>query len=200
VLALFAPDAIVRERRGAVPPHVWDTRDPQVVRAYLAAATDGDDYSTGGLVWAAGRPWIAAWASAAFGRRHRFAVGPSRAAGDTVRWRYHEFVDPYQLAPAMRPAEGDAEAVVRGGRIVRLSLVRSPASVQRSRDERRAAGAWAVATRRAAPLADGPRLPLRGPPRGGPAAEPTDAAWPLVLGGLALLAAGAAALRRRRLP
>ena len=37
VLALFAPDAVVRERWGAVPPDVWDTRDPQVVRAYLDA-------------------------------------------------------------------------------------------------------------------------------------------------------------------
>ena len=34
VLALLAPDAVVRERQGPVPPHVWDTRD----RVYVSSA------------------------------------------------------------------------------------------------------------------------------------------------------------------
>ena len=32
--------------RGDVPPAVWDTRDPQVVRAYLDGAADGATYDT----------------------------------------------------------------------------------------------------------------------------------------------------------
>ena len=61
VLALFAPDAMVRERWGAVPADVWDTRDPRVARAYLEDSHDGDHYDTHGFVWATGRPQIAAW-------------------------------------------------------------------------------------------------------------------------------------------
>ena len=134
VLALFAPDAVVRERRGAVPAAVWDTRDPQVVRAYLEGAHAGhgeERYDIGGLAWALGHRQLAAWAAARFAQHHRFAAGPYRAAGDAVGWPYREFVDPYQRAPGVGPAEGDAEAVVRGGRITRLTLVQSPASVQR---------------------------------------------------------------------
>ena len=59
VLALFAPDAVVRERQRAVPPEVWDTRDPQVVRSYLDGAHDGLGYDAGGLVWVTGRQEIA---------------------------------------------------------------------------------------------------------------------------------------------
>ena len=177
---------------------MWDTRDPQVVRAYLDGAHDGDDYDTGGLVWVTGHQQIAAWAAARFAQHHRFAVGPHRAAGDTVGWPYREFVDPFQRVPGVGPTEGDAEAVVRGGRITVLTLVQSPASVQRQRGEVGAAVARAVATHRAAPLGDGPRRPLSGPPRA-PAAEPTGAAWPLALGGPRPPAAGTAALRRRPL-
>jgi len=130
VLALLAPDAVVRERRSVVPPHVWDTRDSAVVRAYLEAVNDGDA-DAGGLVWMTGRQEIAAWAAARFPQRHRYAAGPRRAAGGTVRWPYREFVDPFQRTPGISPAEGDAEAVVRGGRIAVLSLVQSPASVRR---------------------------------------------------------------------
>ena len=130
MLALFAPDAVVRERPGAVPPAVWDTRDPQVVRAYLEGASSSHDDAPG-LVWVTGRPEIAAWAAVRFAQHHRFAAGPYRAAGDTVGWSYREFVDPFQLLPGVSPAEGDAEAVVRGGRIAVLSLVQSPASVRR---------------------------------------------------------------------
>ena len=142
VLALFAPDALVRERRGEVPPAVWDAHDPQVVRAYLADSRDGLNDNPSALVWVTGHREIAAWAAAAFAHHHRFAAAPYRAAGDTVVWRYREFVDPYQRAPGVSPAEGDAEAVVRAGRIARLSLVQSPASVQQQRREGAAAKRW----------------------------------------------------------
>jgi hypothetical protein len=131
VLALFAPDAVVRERRSEVPPHVWDARDPQVVRAYLDGSNYGDSFDAGGLTWAMGHRQIAAWAAARFARNHRFAVGPYGAAGDTVGWSHREFIDPFQLAPGIGPTDGDAEAAVRGGRITVLSLIHSPASVQR---------------------------------------------------------------------
>ena len=139
VLALFAPDAVVRERRGEVPPAVWDTRDPQVVRAYLDDSLYGEAYDTSGLAWVTGHPQIAAWAAARFAQRHRFATDQHRAAGDTVGWRYREFVDPFQRAPGVSPTEGSAEAVVRDGRITVLTLVQSPASVQRRRGEADAA-------------------------------------------------------------
>ena len=194
VLARFAPDAVVRERRGAVPAEVWDSRDPQVVRAYLRASYDGE-VAADDFAWVTGHPQIAAWAAAHFKLRHRYVAGQHRAAGDTVSWPYREFSDPFQLLPGVGPAEGDAEAVVRDGRITRLTLLRSPASAQRQQGEAEAARVQAEATQRAAPLGDGLSLPRSGPPR---AAEPTDPAWPVALGGLALLAVGAATLRRRQ--
>ena len=183
-----------------MPPEVWDTRDPQVVRAYLDGINDGTRNDATGLVWVTGHPAIAAWAAGRFAQHHRFAAGPYRAAGDTVRWPYREFVDPFQLAPGVAPAEGEAEAVVRGGRIAVLSLVQSPASAQRQRGETGAAIARAEATRRAAAPGIGPNLQPRRPLRGGPAAEPSGAAWPLALGGLAVLGGATVALRRRRVP
>ena len=130
----------------------------------------------------------------------RLEADPYRAAGDTVGWAYREFADPYQLVPGFSPTEGDADAVVRGGRITALTLVVSPESVQRRRGEMQAASARAEATRLAAPIAVGPSLQPRGPQRGGPAAEPAGAAWPLALGGLALLGGVTMALRRGRRP
>ena len=134
VLALFAPDAVVRERAEEVPPAVWDTRDPQVVRACQDDASSSHDDAPS-LVWVTGRAGIAAWAARRFARHSRFAADPPRAAGDTVGWSYREFVDPFQVTPGFSPAEGDAEAVARGGRIAVLSLVQSPASVRRRWDE-----------------------------------------------------------------
>jgi MYXO-CTERM domain-containing protein len=198
VLALFAPGAVVRERWGAVPPAVWDTGDPRVARAYLDDSRFGEAYDTHGFAWASGRRQIAAWAAARFAQHHRFAAGPYHATGETAGWPYREFMDPYQLLPGVGPLEGDAEAVVRDGRITVLSLVVSPASVQQRRGEVATAEAARLrALRRAGPLRDGPSVPPRGPQQ---AAEPADAAWPVALGGLALLAVATVALRRRRLP
>jgi hypothetical protein len=136
-----------------------------------------------------------------FAQRSHLAADPYRVAGDTVAWSYREFVDPYQLLLGVGPAEGEAEAVVHGGRIAVLSFAQSPASVRRRRDEANVAADRAAADRAAARLAapagDGPSVGLSGPPRGD--AEPTGAAWPLALSGLAL-PAGAVALRRRRPP
>jgi ketosteroid isomerase-like protein len=196
VLALFAPDAVVRERQGPVPPHVWDTRDRQVVRAYLEVPRGGRDDVPSPFVWVTGHQEIAAWAAARFALRHRYAVGPPCAIGDTVGWPYREFIDPFQLAPGFGPSEGDAEAVVRGGRIAVLSLVQTLESVLRRWDEAHVVAARVTATQRAAPPGDGPSGRLSGPPRG--EAEPTGAGWPLALSGLALLAGAAAAVRRRR--
>ena len=187
VLAHFAPDAVVRERSGAVPPEVWDTREPQVVRAYRKGSHDGDNYDVDSFVWVTGHAEIAAWAAGSFARHHRLVADPYRAAGDTVGWSYRAFADPYQLMPGIGPAEGDAEAVVRGGRIAVLSLVQTTASVERRRDEMNAAARRAVATRFAVPAGDGPSTRQREPRDA--VSEPTDATWPLALGGLALLAA-----------
>ena len=156
VLALLAPDAVVRERQGPVPPHVWDTRDRQVVRAYLEVPRESRDDVPSPFVWVTGHQEIAAWAAARFALRHRYAVGPYHAAGDTEGWAYREFIDPYQLAPGFSPSEGDAEAVVRGGRIAVLSLVQTPESVLRRWDEAHVVAARVMATQRAAPAGDGP--------------------------------------------
>ena len=200
VLACFAPDAIVRERWGAVPPDVWDTRDPRVARAYLDNAFAGEAYATHGFAWATGRPEIAAWAAARFAQRHRFATDQHHATGDTVAWRYQEFVDPFQRTPGFSPTEGSAEAVVRAGRITVLTLVRSPASAERQRAEADAAlAALRTATHRASQRAAGPGAPPQLPEaaRGDPSDAPSAAAWPLALGGLAALGGVTAALRRR---
>jgi hypothetical protein len=192
VLALLAPDAVVRERWGEVPPAVWDTRDPRVVHAYLEGSHDGEAYDTSGFAWASGHRQIAAWAAARFAQHQRLAAARYRAAGGTVGWQYQEFDDPFQGLPGVGPLEGTAEAEVRGGAITRLTLVQSPASAARQRGEVEAA-ARAAATRRAAPVGFGAA-------RGGPAPEPTAAAWPLGLGALAALSVVTAALRRRRAP
>ena len=197
VLACFAPDAVVRERRGEVPPAVWDAHDPRVVRAYLEDSRHDLNDNPSALIWVTGHQEIAAWAAAAFAHRHRFVAAQYRATGDTVSWRYREFVDPFQRAPGVSPAEGEAEAVVRGGRITRLSLVQSPASVQQQRGEGAAAFVRAMATGRAAPLGSGPGGPLHGP-GGAPAGEPGPVVWPLALSALAVLGLATAALRRRR--
>jgi ketosteroid isomerase-like protein len=198
VLACFAPDAVVRERRGDVPAHVWDVRDPQVVRAYLDDAPESRNYDACALVWVTGRRQIAAWAAARFARRDRFVAGPYRPTGDTVNWSYQAIDDLAQRLLGVGPLEGDAEAVVRGGRITVLTLVVSPEAVQRQQGEEAAVLALA-ATRRATPEPAAPGVPPRRPPRDS-AAAPTGVAWPLALAGLALLGAATVTLHRRRRP
>jgi MYXO-CTERM domain-containing protein len=183
-----------------VPLAVWDSRDPRVVREYLEGAHDGDNYDTGGLTWASGYGQIAAWAAPRFAAHHRFETQQHRAVGDTVTWHYREFVDPFQRTPGAGPIEGTAEAAVRGGKITRLTLVQSPASVQRQRAEVAATFDRTMATQQSSPLPDGPSVRPRGSRSEGPAAEPTDSAWPLALSALAVLALATAALRRRRAP
>ena len=198
VLACFAPEAIVRERRGGVPLHVWDSRDPQVVHEYLRTTNDGHEDDINVFTWATGQQQIASWAATRFAQRHRMAAGEYRAAGDTVSWPYQQFSDPYQSTSGVGPLEGTAEAVVRGGRITLLTLVLSPGSVARQRSEADAAIDRATASYRArlAPLIGGGSSSRpNGHGRDGPAAaEPPDAAWPLALGGLAGLGVVTAAL------
>ena len=182
-----APERSRTTASGAVPPEVWDTREPQVVRAYRKGSHDGDNYDVDSFVWVTGHAEIAAWAAGSFARHHRLVADPYRAAGDTVGWSYRAFADPYQLMPGIGPAEGDAEAVVRGGRIAVLSLVQTPESVLRRWDEAHVVAARVMATQRAAPAGDGPSTRQREPRDA--VSEPTDATWPLALGGLALLAA-----------
>jgi ketosteroid isomerase-like protein len=200
VLACFAPDAVVRQFRGEVPSDMRDARDPRVVRAYPDDARAGEADEPRILTWVTGHQQIAAWATARFAQHHRFAAAPPLAAGDTVRWQYREFFDPFQRLPGVGALEGSAEAVVRDGRITRLTFVQSPASVQRQRDELAAYGDRRRATVPGpASSGDGSGLQPHGPRRRA-AAEPTNLIWPLALGGLALLGVVAAAHRRRRTP
>lgn len=204
VLTFFAPDAVVRERWGDVPPAVWDTRDPRVVRDYLDNSDHGEAYNTHGFAWVTGRQQIAAWAAARFAPHHRVALGQHRVAGDAVSWPYQEFRDPYQHMPGVGPLEGTVEAVVRGGRITVLTLVVSPASLWRQQSEVASVLnhlSPTTTTRPPVPLSGGTRAPSRGAKWDGPpTAEPTTAAWPLALGSLAVLAYATAWLRRRQAP
>jgi MYXO-CTERM domain-containing protein len=199
VLAFFAPDAVVRARSGDVPPAVWDTPDPHIVATYLEDSHDGDNYDTGGLTWAMGPQQIAAWAAERFARHQHLVTAQPRATGSTVEWQYRDLSDPFQRTPGVDPLEGTAEAVVRGGRITRLTLVLSPASVRRQRAQVAEAFDRAMATRLAAPFTDEPGVRPRGAQRGDPVTAPADAAWPLALAGLASLVA-VTARRRRRAP
>ena len=113
-------------------------------------------------------------------------------------WRYQEVIDPLQIALGIGPLEGSAEAVVRDGRIAVLTLVVSPEAWRRLQGETGAAVVRAAATRRAAPPGTRPSAPPREPRD--TAAESTGAAWPLALGGLALLGACTVAWRRRQHP
>jgi hypothetical protein len=209
VLAFFVPDAIVRERRGDVPLEVWDAHDPQVVGAYLNATLDGNNLDPTPLRWVTGHQQIGAWATARFARRHRVAVGQYHVIGDTVRWPYQEGSDPFQSMPGVGLLEGTTEAEVRGGRITLLTVVLSPASVAllpasvvRQQQEVASVATQTMASQRpirSPIIGDGASGQARGPLRDGPAAaEPTTLAWPLALGGLALLAFVTASLRRRQ--
>ena len=199
VLALFAPDAVVRERRGAVPAAVWDTRDPQVVRAYLGAADRRrrlrhrrprlGERPPGGSRRGRGPPSRGATAS----RRARTAPPGTRWAGRT---RSSSTPTSARRASARPRATRRRWCAAAGSRGSASSSRPRPCSGSGASCGR--AGARAVATRRAAPLGDGPSIPPRRPPRGGPAADPTDAVWPLALGGLALLGVVTMTLRRRR--
>ena len=197
MLAGFAPDAVVRERHGEVPAAVWDTRNPQVARSYLDGVHDGDGYATNGFSWTTGHQQLAAWVAARFARNHRLVPDSLRVTGDAVAWRYQERVDPLQVALGVVPLEGDAAAVVRGGRITVLSLVVAPEAVQRLQSEAHAAAVRAAARRRAAASGDAAGGPLR--PLRAAAAEPPGATWPVALGGLALVGGVTMAVRRRRL-
>jgi hypothetical protein len=198
VLVLFAADAVVRDRWGAVPPAVWETHDPAVVRKFFEDSHDGDNYDTGGLTWASGQEEITAWAAARFAQHHRFVAVGYRPVGATVRWDFQEFVDPFQRTPGVSPTEGTAAAAIRDGTIRRLTLVQSPESVRRHRSDVAVAFDQAMAARGAVPFRADPRGPLSQPRRGPAAAEPPTAAWPMALGGLALLGGLAAARRTRR--
>jgi hypothetical protein len=202
VLARFAPDAVVRERRGAVPLDVWDSPDPQVVHAYLNDTSHNHDAA--GLQWATGQQQIASWAAARFAQQPCAVAGPHRTAGDTVRWTYQEFSDPYQRTPGVGPLEGTAEAVVRGGRITVLTLVFSPESAARRWREMVFSAEQSRARHHAAPsspFGGGAIGQRHGPrPTGPTAPETSPVAWPLTLGGLAVLASVVAVLRRHRVP
>ena len=108
--------------------------------------------------------------AARFARDHRVVPDSLRVTGDAVAWRYQELLDPLQGPLGLAPLEGDAEAVVRGGRITVLSLVVAPEAQQRLRSEVRMAADRAAArtarraarrARRAAPPPTRPAPPGR---------------------------------------
>jgi hypothetical protein len=181
VLAFFAPDAIVRHRGATIPEGFWARA---TTLSGAQGRTGGWDH---GLAWVRGAAGISDLAERAF-RAHAHAdTDTYQATGETVTWRYRLSEDPFQQLPRVWPVEGAAEAVVRGGQIVLLSTVHDANSVQRRQ--------LALAAAQGADTAQAtPRLQPRQTQDG---TEPTTAAWPLALGGLAVLGCLVAVLRGR---
>jgi hypothetical protein len=200
VVALFAPDAEVREPRAALATAGPDAAagpdarasDPFGTQRYLAGrplAVDED----GTVAWAAGRAELRAWAQDVLARGARTSATGYAAAGEEVTWAFAMALDPLPRVGVAEPLAGTATARLRGGRIASLLLVADGASVQR-REAASTAALLATATAAHAGGADG--RPGRAPaPRA--AGEAPAGAWPLALGGLGALAALTFGLRRR---
>jgi len=192
-MAHVAPGAVIRYRGAGVSDARWDATR----RGPPEEGGHGED--TSGVDWVAGTEAIRTHLWAEFAWNPHVETANHRATADGVAWTYRLRQDPEQRLPGVGPIEGRAEAVVHAGRITHLSFAHDPASVAR----RNAAVAVVLRRRVTAPNppASGgarPNSPSRGS-RDGAAEDPSPVAWPLALSGLALLAAGAAAVRRRRL-
>jgi hypothetical protein len=124
--ALFAPGGSVRQRDVELTQH-----GPTVaVRDLFGVAVDydGDPPSAGPgpaeVTWASGRREVRAWARRLFAAGHRVAVTALEADGDgeTVRWDYAVTSAAVRRVQGVGPTRGHAEAVLRHGQIVSLTL------------------------------------------------------------------------------
>jgi hypothetical protein len=205
VVALFAPDATVRQTRARVA----DAGDgvvaaPVIEDVYgagprpLADAHDQGTGAWGEVLWAAGPAEVRAWLPRFFAAGHRVEAAAYRAEADVVTWRFRAFADPYQRGGGVDPAEGTANLVVRAGRAVSFVFESEGETVARrarqfdAAQSARLAAAWAAFR------------PPAGPSPGGPAAPPgaflvaLDGPDPRLLLGLLGTAALAGLLARWR--
>ena len=145
VVALFADDAVVRQRGAeiAVEDAIYGpsvaVRDAFGVGVdYLGDPPPRDPHDPRAVVWAAGRPQIRAWARRLFASGQAATVyahgaGAVEAADPTVRWAYRATAEPYQRLPGVGPTAGTVEIAGRAGRIVSVTIEPDADSV-RARD------------------------------------------------------------------
>ena len=162
----------------------------------LAVGQAAPDWAGGDVLWAAGPPGVRAWLPRLFAAGHRVEASAYRAEGDTVTWRYRAFADPYQGVAGVEPVEGEAELVVRAGRVAAFAFASEEATV--ARRTRQLDAALSARTRGGGRRARRPgRVPAgRRPGAAGPLAPDP----PLLLGllGAAALAGVVGARRRHR--
>ena len=216
VVALFAPDATIRQTRArgagladtpVTAPVVEDVYGAGPRSLADADAVDPGAWAQGEVLWAAGTPRLRAWLPALFAAGHRVEASAYRTDGDVVTWRFRAFADPYQGVAGVEPVAGAASLVVRAGRAVSLGFETEGEAIDRRARQFDAAlsarltAAWAA---RQLPTSAGPRTDPRGPapapaaPARGPAA-PTGPEPRLLLGlGGAAALAGLLARRRER--
>jgi hypothetical protein len=183
----------VSGREGEAAPGIEDTygAGPRS----LAAAADAPGWAGGDVLWAAGPPGVRAWLPPLFAAGHRVEAAAYRAEGDTVTWRYRAFADPYQGYAGVEPVEGEAELVVRAGRVAAFAFASEEATVAR-----RTRQLAAVLSAHTAAWAAHPPAGLSPGGPAAPAAAPLAPDPPRLLGLLGAAAlAGAVGARRQRL-
>ena len=147
VVAFFAPGGTIRQTRavsvsvsvsasasasgseGEPGPGTKDTygAGPRL----LAVGHAAPDWAGGDVLWAAGPPGVRAWLPRLFAAGHRVDASAYRAEGDTVTWRYRASAAPYQRVAGVEPIEGEAELVVRAGRVAAFAFASEEATVAR---------------------------------------------------------------------
>lgn len=146
VMAHFGADAVV-EQHDVWVYEVAERAEVEEMYGTGASVEAGTLRRRGDtVIWAGGFVDVRRWIAALLALDHRVeATGYTLAQrahgveGETVTWRYRASARPYRSLPGVSPAEGTAEAVVRGARIVRLTLRADDASVERRREDVQAA-------------------------------------------------------------
>jgi hypothetical protein len=199
VLALFAEDAVVRQRGAEIElsgPHVVVRDAFGVPLQYVGDPPPGDSSA---VVWAAGRPQIRTWARRLLEAGHRIEAENLRAAGDAVSWDYRATTDLSRNVAGLGPTGGTAELTLRASEIATLTIESDPAGV-RARETATTRALAAARTRGSPAIADAERAQgsAAGPGGRGTSAGPWVVAAALSLLGVLVLAAGTARPRRPR--
>jgi len=189
--ALFAADAVVRQRGAAVDVYGPTVAVRDAFGVPLTFVGDPPAAEAGGVVWARGRPAIREWARRYVAVGHQLDATNYQAAAEAVRWDYRATTGFSRRLPGAAPSGGRVELTVQAGAIAALTTESDPTAV-RARERsllRVVAGSPAGATRQGAGEALGtPSPPARG--------TPTPAAWAAVAGVSLLAVIATAAVTR----
>jgi hypothetical protein len=164
VVALFAEDAVVRQRGAEIEHYGANVVISDAFGVRLVFVGDPPASDAAGVVWARGRPELRTWARRLLAAGHRFEAANHRAGSDAVRWDYRATTDLARRWPWLRPAAGTAELTARAGLIVTLTTESDPASTR----AREAALARAVPVAGPSTHAGLPDTQARGPATPGP--------------------------------